>query len=86
MRDLYWRVYEIVSSSRVIDANELYNSLKRVISDLTKRELDDVLLKLESAGFITVVQVSRDQRRIEFVEQPVEAGQAEEAPPDDQVQ
>ncbi len=86
MRDLYWRVYEIVSSSRVIDANELYNSLKRMISDLTRRELDDVLLKLESAGFITVVQVSRDQRRIEFVEQPVEAGQAEEAPPDDQVQ
>ncbi|MGC9189786.1 MAG: hypothetical protein ACP5GG_03595 [Conexivisphaera sp.] len=60
-----------------MDANDLYNMLKRRIPDIARRELDDVLLKLESAGFITVVQVSRDQRRIEFVEQQVEAPPAE---------
>ncbi|MGC8695040.1 MAG: hypothetical protein ACP5G6_01265 [Conexivisphaera sp.] len=88
MRSLYWQVYELLSNSRVMDANDLYNMLKRRIPDIARRELDDVLLKLESAGFITVVQVSRDQRRIEFVEQRVEAaaqeqeeGAEETAPP-----
>ncbi|MFP3283493.1 MAG: hypothetical protein RXP97_05420 [Nitrososphaeria archaeon] len=42
------------------------------MQDLARRELDDVLLKMESAGFLTVVQVSRDQRRIEFIEQRAE--------------
>lgn len=72
MRYLYWQVYETLRDNKVMDANDLYNALKKRMQDLARRELDDVLLKMESAGFLTVVQVSRDQRRIEFIEQRAE--------------
>lgn len=73
MRSLYWQVYEVLRDSKAIDVNDLYSALKRRIQDLTRRELDDVLLKMESAGFISVIQVTRDQKRVEFVEHRVEA-------------
>ncbi len=78
MRSIYWQVYDLLRGAKVMDANELYSALRRRIPDLTRRELDDVLLKMESAGFIAVVQVSRDQRRVELLERPEEAAQAEE--------
>ncbi|MFP3208587.1 MAG: hypothetical protein RXQ62_03370 [Nitrososphaeria archaeon] len=73
MRSLYWQVYEVLRDSKAIDVNDLYSVLKRRIQDLTRRELDDVLLKMESAGFISVIQVTRDQKRVEFVEHRAEA-------------
>ena len=59
-------VIEILLKKGALNDNELYKEAKKKISDLSFRELNSVLLKLEIGGFIRVSRLMKGKRRVEI--------------------
>lgn len=61
-------IIEILSKKGALTDTELYKEVKKVISDLSFRELNRAMLRLEVAGFIKVSRLMKEKRRVELKE------------------
>jgi len=61
-------VIEILSKKGALNDTELYKEVKKAINDLSFRELNRTMLKLEVAGFIKVSRLMKEKRRVELKE------------------
>lgn len=59
-------VMEILSKKGALDDSELYKEVKKTIGDFSFRELNNVMLKLETEGFIKVSRLMKGKRRVEI--------------------
>ena len=57
-------VYEMIKENGVIFDSDLLNELQKRY-DVTKQQINDVLLHLEVMGLIKVSRASKDKKRIE---------------------
>jgi hypothetical protein len=59
-------VMEILSKKGALNDSELYKEVKKTIGDFSFRELNNVMLKLETKGFIKVSRLMKGKRRVEI--------------------
>jgi hypothetical protein len=62
-------VFETLQKKGAIPDTELLSELKDSYGDLSFRELNRVLLKLEVTGIVRVSRLMKGKRRVELVEQ-----------------
>jgi post-segregation antitoxin (ccd killing protein) len=70
------RVDEKIRSMKVTTDVDLLNELRKT-KEIDMDELNDVLLRLEIRGLITVSWMDKERRRIEYREPKTEAGRQE---------
>jgi len=59
-------VMEILSKKGALNDSELYKEVKKTIGDFSFRELNNVMLKLETKGFIKVSRLMKGKRSVEI--------------------
>lgn len=59
---------EVVKNNKTINDVDLLNEVKRRFPEVTMSDLNNVLLRLEILGFITVTRMTKDVKRIEYKE------------------
>lgn len=59
---------EVVKNNKAISDVDLLNEVKRRFPEVTMSDLNNVLLRLEILGFITVTRMAKDVKRIEYKE------------------
>lgn len=64
-------VYEKVKQEKNIVDTDLLAELNKDDREITFKEMNKVLFKLEILGLVTVRWVGKDKRRVEVVEKPV---------------
>jgi hypothetical protein len=72
---LRYVIYSLLREHKVITDRELLQKLKRQYGDVAERDLNKELLAFEINGLIRVSWISKEERRIEFVEE-IEAHEA----------
>jgi hypothetical protein len=57
---------EILSKKGTLNDSELHKEVKKTINDFSFRELNNVMLKLETGGFIKVSRLMKGKRSVEI--------------------
>lgn len=66
---LRYVIYMMLKEQKVMTDKDLLQKLKREYGDVAQRDLNKELLAFEINGLIRVSWVSKEERRIEFVEE-----------------
>ncbi|MFQ6084722.1 MAG: hypothetical protein ACE5OY_00385 [Candidatus Bathyarchaeia archaeon] len=61
-------IVDLLSKKGSMTAETLYKSVRKTIEDLSRREFDATLMRLEVQGLIRVYVTSRERRVVELVE------------------
>ncbi|MDG6989079.1 MAG: hypothetical protein JRN21_07110 [Nitrososphaerota archaeon] len=69
---LRYAAFEWIKEKKNATDSELLEALNKNGSKCSPNELDKVLMQLEILGLISIRWVSKDKRRIEFQEKPLE--------------
>jgi Fe2+ or Zn2+ uptake regulation protein len=64
---LHTKIIEILEKKKALNDDELYKLLKTQVRDLSRRELKNVLLKLEIRGLIRVFNLTKNKLRVELI-------------------
>ena len=64
---LHTKIIEILEKKKALNDDELYKLLKTQVRDLSRRELKNVLLKLEIRGLIRVFNLTKNKQRVELI-------------------
>jgi len=63
---LHTRILEILEKKKALNDDELYKILCTQL-DISQKELNNILLKLEVRGLIRVFNLTKNKRRVELI-------------------
>ena len=69
-RPLQLSVVDLIQRKGPLTDDELLREIRYLKDDMTFRELNGILLKLEVSGIVRVSRQMKGKRRVELVEQP----------------
>jgi Fe2+ or Zn2+ uptake regulation protein len=64
---LHTKIMEILEKKKALNDDELHKLLKMQVHDLSRRELNNVLLRLEIRGLIRVFNLTKNKKRVELI-------------------